>query len=79
MSIVTSVFKGTTLKKKMRLYHVSLRRPETRIVKGRGETKLIQIVNVFKLLKLFCKMITLLVIFITDHILKAELVLYLFC
>tara|TARA_R110001583_G_scaffold42804_3_gene136012 strand:+ start:478 stop:1797 length:1320 start_codon:yes stop_codon:yes gene_type:complete len=36
MSIVASVFKGTTLNKKMRLDHDSLRHPETRILKWLG-------------------------------------------
>ncbi len=36
MFIVTSVFKGTTLNKKMRLDHDPLRHPETRILKWLG-------------------------------------------
>ena len=36
MLIVTSVFKGITLNKKMRLDHESLRHPETRILKYHG-------------------------------------------
>ena len=36
MPIVTSVFKGTTINKKMRLAHESIRHPETRILKYHG-------------------------------------------
>jgi len=36
MSIVASVFKGTTINKKMRLDHDSLKYPETRILKWLG-------------------------------------------
>jgi hypothetical protein len=33
MLVVASVFKGVTINKKIRLGHVSLRRPETRILR----------------------------------------------
>ncbi len=36
MLFVASVFKGTTINKKMRLDHESLRHPETRILKYHG-------------------------------------------
>jgi len=36
MLFVASLFKGTTLNKKMRLDHESLRHPETRILKYHG-------------------------------------------
>jgi len=50
MFIVASVFKGTTINKKMRLAHDSLSRPETRILKWFGYVGCVMLTNLFFLL-----------------------------